>query len=579
MDKQVLLKKAEEYLQNETDQYFIDDLKAVIDSDNIDELNDRFYTELKFGTGGIRGVIGGGDNRINTFVIRRTTQGLANYVKQAGISNPSAVIAYDSRNFSDVFAKEAALVLAGNGITVSLFSSLRPTPELSYAVRELGATTGIVLTASHNPKEYNGYKVYWDDGGQIVAPHDSGIIEEVKKAGTINAADWDEALGAEKIKIIDKEIDDKFISMMKTYSLRPNLLKEKGQEVKVIFTPLHGAGTMLVERILKESGINVITVPEQREPDGNFTTVIFPNPEEASALKMALELAEKEKADLLMGTDPDADRLGIAVPEGKNWVLISGNQLGALLADYIFSGLKEQGKLPEKPAFVKTIVTTDLQRKIAESYGAASYDVLTGFKYIAEKIKEFETTGESYIFGGEESYGYLIETETRDKDAVSAAYLTAEMALYHVSKGSSVIKALDSLYERFGYYEEFLVSKYFKGQSGLETMQQLMENLRTVSPKTIGGIKVAVFKDYLNSIETNSVTGETKVISLPSSNVLQWILDDSSIVTARPSGTEPKIKFYCSCKEDVSSDVTEAKSRCSGKIDAIKRNVNSWLSS
>ena len=579
MENSELLKLAEKYLALETNQHFIDDLKKIIDKENYKELNDRFYTELSFGTGGLRGVIGGGLNRMNPYIVKRTTQGLADYVLSAGVNDPSAVIAYDSRNFSDLFAKEAALVFAANGIKASLFSSLRPTPELSYAVRELKATTGIVLTASHNPAEYNGYKVYWDDGGQIVAPHDKGIIEKVRSVGDdIKSISWEEASEKGLVRLIDSEIDDKFIKMVKSYSLRPELLKEKGSDVSIVYTPLHGTGTMLVERVLKESGINVITVPEQREPDGNFPTVDFPNPEESSALKMALDLAREKRADLLMGTDPDADRLGIAVPSGNEWVLISGNQLGALLADYIFMSLKEQGRLPEKPAFVKTIVTTCLQEKIAQSYGAASYDVLTGFKYIAEKIKHFETTGENYIFGGEESYGYLVETETRDKDAVSAAFLTAEMALYHVSEGRTVLDALNDLYKKHGYYEEFLISKYFKGQSGLEIMKGLMENLRGITPKTIGGIKVKTAKDYRAKIEKDIASGSTEPIDLPSSNVLQWKLEDSSIVTARPSGTEPKIKFYCSCVEPVTSDVAAAKETVKTKIDAIKTNVNNWLS-
>lgn len=578
MENSELLKLAEKYLALETNRHFTDDLKKVIAIEDYKELNDRFYTELSFGTGGLRGIIGGGFNRMNPYIVKRATQGLANYVISAGAVKPSAVIAFDSRNFSDLFAKEAALVLAANGIKVSLFSSLRPTPELSYAVRELNATTGIVITASHNPAAYNGYKVYWEDGGQIVAPHDKGIIAEVRKAGDdIKSISWEDASEKGLVRLIDSEIDDKFTQMIKTYSLRPGLLKEKGADITIVYTPLHGAGTMPVERVLGESGINVITVPEQREPDGNFPTVEFPNPEESSALKMALDLAAEKKADLLMGTDPDADRLGIAVPSAGGWALITGNQLGALLADYIFMSLKEKDRLPEKPAFVKTIVTTDLQEKIAKSYGAACYDVLTGFKYIAEKIRQFETSGENYVFGGEESYGYLVETETRDKDAVSAAFLTAEMALYHISEGRTVLDALNDLYKKYGYYEEFLISRYFKGESGLEIMNGLMDNLRGAVPGTIGGIKVKTVKDYREKISRDIASGLTVPIDLPSSNVLQWLLEDGSIVTARPSGTEPKIKFYCSCVEPVTSDVASAKETVKTKIDAIRTNVDKWL--
>ncbi|MBN1648950.1 MAG: phospho-sugar mutase [Spirochaetales bacterium] len=578
MDKPELIAKAEQYLKLEKHPFFLDEMRGVIAKQDYDAINDRFYKELDFGTGGLRGVIGGGFNRMNPYIVKRTTQGLANYVLSAGIAGPSAVIAYDSRNFSDLFAREAALVFAANGIKTSLFSGLRPTPELSFAVRQLGATTGIVITASHNPAEYNGYKVYWSDGGQIVAPHDKGIIGKVREVGNeIKTMDWDEALKKGLVRLIDREIDDPFIAMVRSYSLRPELLRAKGKDIRIVYTPLHGSGTMLVERVLREAGIGVLTVPEQREPDGNFPTVNFPNPEEASALKMALALAAEKKADLLMGTDPDADRLGIAVPEGDRWVLVTGNQLGALLADYIFSSLRELGRLPARPAFVKTIVTTDLQRRIAESYGASSYDVLTGFKYIAEKIREFESTGEQYIFGGEESYGYLVETETRDKDAVSAAFLTAEMALYHVSRGSSVLAALKDLYTRYGYFEEFLVSQYFKGESGQQVMEKLMESLRTNTPGTIGGIPVSEARDFLKGRAVTLKTGTERKIMLPASNVLQWQLEDGSIVTARPSGTEPKIKFYCSCVEKADGGLDKAKKTVDAKIDAIKADVNAWL--
>jgi len=583
MDTQEIKRKAEEYISLEQDTEFRQDVENLVEKEKWEELNDRFYTELAFGTGGLRGVIGGGYNRINPFMINRATQGLANYIRKAADeNNPKAVIAYDSRRYSDTFALAAALVLAGNGIQTFLFSSLRATPELSFAVRKLDATAGIVVTASHNPPEYNGYKVYWSDGGQIVPPHDKGIIEEVYKVSTeITSMDKEEALKKGMLKIIDKEIDNAFVEMIKKQSIRPQLVAEKGKDLKVVYTPLHGTGAMPVERIFSEMGIEVITVPEQREPDGNFPTVDFPNPEENSAMQMALDLGKVKNADIVMGTDPDSDRIGIAVPDKKGkYILITGNQLGALLTDYIFKGKKEAGTLPDRPAFIKTIVTTDLQRRIAESYGAECYDVLTGFKYIGEKIREFENqdNGPSYVFGGEESYGFLIETEARDKDAVSAAYITAEMALYHRSNGRSLLDALNQLYKDYGYFKEILVSKYFKGQSGKETMNNLMKQLREETPKTFGGQDISVLKDYKTGETTDMKTeSKRKDIDLPTSNVIQFILTDGSIITARPSGTEPKIKFYASSMTEVKDDLDKAKEVVEEKISKIQNEINSLI--
>lgn len=574
MDQDALLKKARDYCAAEQDPRFRGEVAMLIETKDFDELNERFYTSLSFGTGGLRGVIGGGYNRMNPFTVRQATQGLAAYIGDAVPDHASAVIAYDSRNFSDTFALEAALVLAGNGIKTYLFTALRPTPELSFAVRQLKATAGIVVTASHNPKQYNGYKVYWSDGGQIVPPHDKGIIDRVK---TVTAADIvgierEKARATGMLVMIDKEIDDAYIDMVKSQSLRPQLIKEKGSSLKVVYTPLHGAGGMPFVRTMQELGIEVTVVPEQKEPNGNFPTVAFPNPEIGPAMAMALELAMNVKADLVMGTDPDADRLGIAVPEGDTYRLITGNQLGALLADYIFSTRIEMGTMPEKPAFVKTIVTTELQRSIADAYTATCFETLTGFKYIAEKIREFETgtSGYTYLFGGEESYGYLVGTAVRDKDAVSAAAMTAEMALYHVSQGRSLIDALETIWKKHGYFEESLFSKYFEGQSGLEIMNGLMETLRKKPLTEIAGTKVIKVNDYRDGTALDCVTGaKTKNITLPSSNVIQFITEDGSIVTARPSGTEPKIKFYCSMRGNPGADLAIAREQIGARVKAV----------
>ena len=581
MNENELKSAAQEYLSLETHPFFKEDLQKVLDKNDIDDLNDRFYTQLSFGTGGLRGVIGGGYNRINPFIVHQATQGLANYINKA-VDIGSAVIAYDSRNFSDLFAEEAARVLCANGIKVWLFSALRPTPELSYAVRSLGATAGIVVTASHNPSEYNGYKVYWSDGGQIVPPHDQGIIEEVRSVGKdIKLIQREAAEEQGLLEIIDEKIDGEYRQVIKDCSLRPKLLQQHGSELKVVFTPLHGTGGVMLPQVLGEMGVEVIEVPEQAEPDGNFPTVESPNPEEASAMKMAIELGAAMQADLVMGTDPDGDRLGIAVPQGDGgFRLINGNQLGALLADYIFQSQKEQGMLPEKPAFVKTIVTTELQRLIAEAYGASSYDVLTGFKYIADKIKQFEKTGETYVFGGEESYGYLATDKIRDKDAVSAAFLTAEMALYHRTHGKSLLDRLKEIYIEYGYFQEILVSKAFKGMAGKAVMDGLMSRLRENTPVEIGGIKVSKVKDYRESTTTDVQSGKTeKDIELPASNVLQFILSDGSIVTARPSGTEPKIKFYASCRGTAGAELGEARREVGRRLDEIQKTIDSWVES
>lgn len=585
MDNQAILAKAHEYISLEQDDFFRTQVEALVAENNMPELNDRFYTDLAFGTGGLRGVIGGGYNRMNSYTVKKATQGLANYIKKntRGAETPSVVIAFDSRNFSDVFSLKAALTLCANGIRTYLFTGLRPTPELSFAVRLLKATAGIVVTASHNPPEYNGYKVYWSDGGQIIPPHDNGIIGEARGvSGRVAELTQDEALKKGLLRMIDREVDDPFIAMVKSQCLRPALVKESGASLKVVYTPLNGAGAMPVDRALRELGISVTFVPEQEKPDGNFPTIKYPNPEEASALKLALDLGKATKADLVMGTDPDADRLGIAAPDGPDFRLITGNELGALLLDYILLSRKELGTLPKpgKGAFVKTIVTTELERLIAEAHGLLCFDVLTGFKYIGEKIREFETMrdGPVFIFGNEESYGYLTTPEVRDKDAVSAATLTAEMTLYHRRQGSSLMDRLKTIWTKYGYFKETGISGTFKGQSGLSTMNRLMETLRTTPPASFGGVAVESLKDYRESTTTAIPSGKKiKDIDLPSSNVLKFFLVDGSSVTARPSGTEPKIKFYVSCRGTTGATIEAAMTAVTEKINAISAQIRQLI--
>ena len=573
--------EAENYLALEENEFFGNEIRMLLEDENWDDLSDRFWRDLDFGTGGLRGIIGGGSNRMNPTVIRKATQGLANYiVSHVAESERSIVIAYDCRRYSDLFAEEAARVMAANGIRTWLFTSLRPVPVLSYAVRIKGACAGIVITASHNPAAYNGYKVYWSDGAQVVPPHDKGIIGEVHKvSGPVAAMNRVEAGEKGLISPIDREIDDAYNKMVVDQSLNPELVKERGTGLKVVYSPLHGTGLIPVETVLNELGINVITVPEQRDPDGDFPTVDFPNPEIAPALDLALKLACKNQADLVMATDPDADRLGIAVPVDGEWVLITGNQLGALLADYIFRIRKEQGRLPANPAFVNTIVTSVFQNRIAESYGASSFRVLTGFKYIGEKIRQFEADNtHSYVFGGEESYGYLIGTSVRDKDAVSAAAMTAEMALWNQSRGMTVMDHLKELWSRFGYWQEMLISRYFEGEKGQAIMTNLMTSLRDDPPTSIASIAITAMRDYREGTTRNIVEGSTvKDIHLPSSNVLQFVLEDGSMVTARPSGTEPKIKFYASCRSENGTDPDAAASELAGVLSGIEDWVNSRI--
>ena len=539
MEKTEILEKAKAYIAAEQDERFRKEIEDLIAKEDYKELEDRFYQTLEFGTGGLRGIMGGGTNRMNTLEINMATQGLANYVikafpEKAKAGTLSAVIAYDSRLNSDVFAEATALIFAANGIKAYLFSSLRPTPELSFAIRTLKADTGVVVTASHNPRMYNGYKAYWNDGAQVIEPHDVGIIEEVNKVKDVKTMTRVEAISSGKLVIIDKEIDEKFWDMCKAQLFRPALIKEKAKDVRIVYTPLHGTGAMHVEKVLGDLGLNILTVPEQREPDGNFPTVEKPNPEEKPALKMAVDLATKEKADGLMATDPDSDRFGTAFPDKDgNFVLLSGNQMGALLMEYVFLSRKELGKMPANPACIRSIVTSPFGDYICKKYGVKMFDCLTGFKWIANVEANFEKAGTyNYVFGLEESYGYKVEKEVMDKDGVSAAAMCAEMILYWRSQGKSLLEHLDDMYKEYGYFEDRAISQNFPGQSGVQTMKNMMAGLRSNPPATLGGEKVIKVRDLMNDPD------------LPKSNVLQFYLESGTIVSARPSGTEPKIKVY-----------------------------------
>jgi phosphoglucomutase len=575
--------KAQEYLKKEQDAHFKGEVETLLKKEDWKELEDRFFRSLEFGTGGLRGVIGGGFNRMNTFVVKSATQGLAAYIikafpEKAKAGKLSAVIAYDSRHYSRAFAEAAARVFAGNGICAYLFSSLRPTPELSFAIRRLKTDTGIVVTASHNPPQYNGYKAYWNDGSQVIEPHDTGIIEEVNKVTVIHELAEDEAAGRGLYRVIDKEIDAPYREMVKSVLFRPDLIREKAGEVKIVYTPLHGTGAFHVEAALSSLGLNVITVPEQREGNGDFPTVSFPNPEEAAALDMAIKLGKKVKADVVMATDPDADRFGAAVPrEDGEFTLITGNQMGSLLVDYVCMSLKELGKMPPKPAVIKSIVTTGMQDKVAALYGVETLECLTGFKWIANimRLADEGKIPQNIVFGNEESYGYLVENDVRDKDGVSAAAITAEMTLYWRSKGKTLLDRLNELYELTGYWEEMGISKYFQGPQGPATMAGIMAEYRKNPPAALGGIAVEKARDVLESVIVfPGNPAKKEPVNLPKSDVLQFYLADGTIVSARPSGTEPKIKFYATCCGDAGKGgLAAAKKEVAAKLAAIKADI------
>lgn len=520
-------------------------IQAMLDDSDNTELTECFYKDLEFGTGGLRGIMGVGSNRMNQYTIGMATQGLANYLNQVFSGEEiSVAIAHDSRNNSRFFAETTAAVFSANGIKVYLFERLRPTPSLSFAIRELGCKSGVVLTASHNPKEYNGYKAYWDDGAQMVAPHDTNVIKEVQKITSIDEVQFE--ANTSLIENIGEAIDEKYLDELASLSLSPDIIKAQ-HDIPIVFSSIHGTGIELVPPILKRFGFtNVMIVEEQATPDGNFPTVVYPNPEEAEALSLALKKAKEVDAELVMATDPDADRVGIAVKDGKGgFKLLNGNQTGSLLLYYLARKWSENGKIDGKQFMVKTIVTTDLIANITEKYGIKLYDTLTGFKYIAEVIKNLEGK-EKFIGGGEESYGYLVGDAVRDKDAVASCALIAEMAAWVKSEGLTILEMLQKIHFEFGLFQESLKSITKKGKSGAEEINEMMVGFRSNPPKSLGGSKIAQLIDYKKSIAKDLSTGIETKIDYPSSNVLQFITEDESKISVRPSGTEPKIKFYFS---------------------------------
>ncbi len=549
------MKIYEEWLNNP---YFDADTKKELESirDNDNEIKERFYADLEFGTAGLRGIIGAGINRMNIYVVRRATQGLANYIKKQGGENKGVAIAYDSRRMSPEFSEEAALCLAANGIKAYRFESLRPTPELSYAVRHLGCIAGINVTASHNPPEYNGYKVYWEDGAQITPPHDTGIMSEVKAItdlSTCKTMDKEEAVKAGLFVTIGKEVDDDYIAELKKLVIHQDCIDKYGKDIKIVYTPLHGTGNIPARRVLKEIGFeNVYVVPEQELPDGEFPTVSYPNPEAAEAFELALKLAKEKDADLVLATDPDADRLGVYVKDTKSgeYITLTGNMSGCLLAEYeISQKLATEGSLPADGALIKTIVTSNLADEIAKGYNIKLIEVLTGFKYIGQQILNFETTGKgTYLFGFEESYGCLIGTHARDKDAIVATMALCEAAAYYKSQGKTLWDAMLDMYEKYGYCIDAIQSVSLKGIEGLAKIQEIMNTLRENTPAKIGKYEVLSARDYKKDTIKNLATGEVTTTGLPNSNVLYYDMSDSAWLCVRPSGTEPKVKFYYGVK-------------------------------
>ena len=546
-----------------------EELKSIADDEN--EIKERFYMDLEFGTAGLRGIIGAGTNRMNIYVVRRATQGLANYIAKVDKKSQGVAIAYDSRHMSPEFAEEAALCLAANGIKAYIFETLRPTPELSFAVRHLGCVAGINVTASHNPPEYNGYKVYWEDGAQITPPHDSGIMGEVKAISdwnTVKTMDKDEAVKAGLFEVIGKEVDDAYMAELKKQVIHMDAIQAEGKNLKIVYSPLHGTGNIPARRILKELGFeNVYVVKEQELPDGDFPTVSYPNPEAAEAFELGLKLAKEVDADLVLATDPDADRLGVRVKD-KNGEYhdLTGNMSGCLLANYEISQRKAvNGSLPEDGALIKTIVTTNLADAIAKGYGVKLIEVLTGFKFIGQQILGFENSGKgTYLFGFEESYGCLIGTYARDKDAIVATMALCEAAAYYKTQGKTLWDAMIEMYEQFGYYKDDIKAVTMKGIEGLQKIQEIMTTLRQNPPAKFAGHKVIAVRDYKEDTIKNLETGEVTETGLPNSNVLYYELTNDAWVCVRPSGTEPKVKFYYGVKGTSLEDADE-KSAVMGK--------------
>lgn len=560
----------EDWLNNP---YFDEDttkeLQSIAGDDK--EIEERFYMDLEFGTAGLRGIIGAGTNRMNVYTVRKATQGLANYISSVGAKSQGVAIAYDSRRMSPEFADVAALCLAANGIKAYVFESLRPTPELSYAVRKLGCIAGINITASHNPPEYNGYKVYWEDGAQITPPHDIGIMAEVKKVtdyAAVKTMSLEEAKKAGLYQVIGADIDDPYIEELKKLVLHQECIDKVASEMKIVYTPLHGTGNIPVRRVLKELGFqNVYVVPEQELPDGEFPTVSYPNPEAAEAFELGLALGKKVDADLILATDPDADRLGVYVKDSKTgeYHSLTGNMSGCLIGDYVIGQRKELHGLPKDGAFIRSIVSTNMADAIADYYGIELIEVLTGFKFIGQKILEFEKTGKgTYLFGMEESYGCLPGTYARDKDAIVASMVLCEAAAYYRTKNMTLWDAMLAMYEKYGYYKDDVTSITLKGIEGLAKIQEIMSTLRDNAPEEIGAYKVTAVRDYKNDTIKDTATGAMKALGFPSSNVLYYEMTDDAWVCVRPSGTEPKVKFYLGVK-GTSLEDADAKSKALSK--------------
>lgn len=553
--------------------YFDDATKAELKDlgGNEKEIEDRFYRELEFGTAGLRGVIGAGTNRMNIYTVRKATQGLANYILKQDGADKGVAIAFDSRRMSPEFADEAALCLAANGIKAYVFESLRPTPELSYAVRKLGCIAGINITASHNPPEYNGYKVYWEDGAQITPPHDGGIMAEVAAItdyNTVKTMDKEAAKAAGLYETIGANIDDPYIEELKSQVIHWDAIKEAQKDIKIVYSPLHGTGNIPARRVMKELGFeNVYVVPEQELPDGEFPTVSYPNPEAAEAFELGLKLAKEVDADLVLATDPDADRLGVYVKDAKTgeYITLTGNMSGCLLADYEIGQRKATKGLPEDGALIKTIVTTNMADAIAKAYGVELIEVLTGFKYIGQQILGFEQKGKgTYLFGFEESYGCLIGTHARDKDAIVATMALCEAAAYYKTQGKTLWDAMIDMYEKYGYYKDDIKSITLKGIEGLAKIQEILNTLRENTPEKFGDYTVVSARDYKTGIIKDVKTGEEKPTGLPTSNVLYYDLTDDAWLCVRPSGTEPKVKFYYGIK-GTSLEDANAKSAALGE--------------
>ena len=545
-------KKYQEWLNNPNfDEETKEELKSI--EGNEEEIKDRFYKELEFGTAGLRGIIGAGTNRMNKYTVGKATQGLANYIKAQNGEEKGVVISYDSRHKSDEFSELAALILNANGIKTYRFESLRTVPELSFSVRELNCIAGIMITASHNPPEYNGYKVYWDDGAQIVPPTDKEIINEVNAItdfSTIKQADKAEAEAKGLYNTVGEEVDKKFIEKLESLVINPEAIKQNQKDVKIVYTPLHGTGRMPVERILADLGFeNVYIVSEQKEPDGDFPTVEYPNPEDPRAFKMALDLAKKKDADIVLANDPDADRIGLYVKDNEgNYVPFTGNMTAMLILEYELSQKKEKGKLPMDSAVISTIVSTNMVYPIAENYGSKVFETLTGFKWIGEKIRQWEKEDTyRFMFGFEESYGCIIASHARDKDGISAVMALCEMAAFYKGQGISLYEQMQNLYKKYGYYKEKQISIVLKGADGAQEISNKMEKIRNNPPKELAGMKVNEYRDYQNHIVLNKDSSQT-MTDLPTSNVLYFDLEDGAWACVRPSGTEPKIKFYMGVK-------------------------------